>query len=378
MRLALKLTAVWVCLLVTTTEINWWNRAIPANLDFALIPLTSSILPPVFTITNDPNAFPAGLSCPPVTRTIHPPPWPYVTPDPGSSSEGGPPVYITYSSSASRGGGGGGGGGGSNPTCPNCKHGTRCIGLYCNAPGQLPSPDPDYGDPKNPENPYDPDDPYEPEDEQCTTQPYTSCETACIAGATPSTCSSSCSTSFTCSGEDISTIGTQTLAGWGTMEEEMWPTATPDAAYVSSVLAAVQSRLSSWYPKPTTTSTPPVPTGTMYSNLYRFYYWDCHTPFTNTRSYRVGKSSDGACGSRGNKLDESGRPYTGTTYDFCGISRELGDPYSGAGSSMCMPVEHTGGYCCSLADSSETTCRNEDDVECTVTAQYACTDRCNE
>lgn len=74
---------------VTTTEINFWNTAIPNSTNVTAIWLTTSILPPPFTITDNPDPLSQGVTHPPVTRTITPPPWPYSFSTPTSSS--GPP-----------------------------------------------------------------------------------------------------------------------------------------------------------------------------------------------------------------------------------------------------------------------------------------------
>ena len=75
------------CDLVTTTAINVWGLSVPADATITpfTFPLTSSVLPPPFIITNDRN--PENVLSalhPVVTRTITPPPFPWseFPPDP--------------------------------------------------------------------------------------------------------------------------------------------------------------------------------------------------------------------------------------------------------------------------------------------------------
>lgn len=75
---------------VTTTEIEVWAYTVydtrTASSIWSTFGVTPSIRPPNFTITNDPNPLSeSGVSHPPVTRTITPPPWPYSYTEPGAT-----------------------------------------------------------------------------------------------------------------------------------------------------------------------------------------------------------------------------------------------------------------------------------------------------
>jgi chitinase len=59
---------------VTTTEINFWNTAIEDSANITAIWVTTSILPPPFTIMDDPDPLSQGITHLPVARTITPPP----------------------------------------------------------------------------------------------------------------------------------------------------------------------------------------------------------------------------------------------------------------------------------------------------------------
>lgn len=83
---------------VTITEIPAWEYTVTdTNTDSTVTKtfyVTSSILPPPFTITNDPNPLSeSGVTHPPVTRTITPPPYPYSFTQPSSQ-----PTTTTSSS----------------------------------------------------------------------------------------------------------------------------------------------------------------------------------------------------------------------------------------------------------------------------------------
>lgn len=71
-----------------------WNWPVTdTNTKTAIYTLTSSILPPPFTVLDDPNPQrSSGVSHPPVTRTITPPPYPWP-----SSSRSGNPTTTTSS-----------------------------------------------------------------------------------------------------------------------------------------------------------------------------------------------------------------------------------------------------------------------------------------
>ena len=77
---------------VTTNQINLWNVHVPSGAKSSLISLTTSILPPPFTITDDrnPDGQP-GVTHPIVVRTITPPPWPYSTDVPDGENTGSHP-----------------------------------------------------------------------------------------------------------------------------------------------------------------------------------------------------------------------------------------------------------------------------------------------
>ncbi|KAL8946784.1 MAG: hypothetical protein Q9222_006862, partial [Ikaeria aurantiellina] len=75
---------------VTTNQIDVWNVNISAGVSSTIIYPTSSILPPPFTITDDPNPrHQSGVSHPPVHRTITPPPYPYSYSPPTFTPSGG-------------------------------------------------------------------------------------------------------------------------------------------------------------------------------------------------------------------------------------------------------------------------------------------------
>ncbi|KAL8664294.1 MAG: hypothetical protein Q9168_007929, partial [Polycauliona sp. 1 TL-2023] len=66
---------------VTTDQIDYWNVNVTDGVKQSLITATKSILPPPFTITDNPNPkSEQGVTHPPVVRTITPPPWPYYIP----------------------------------------------------------------------------------------------------------------------------------------------------------------------------------------------------------------------------------------------------------------------------------------------------------
>ncbi|ESZ89825.1 putative alpha-1,3-glucanase/mutanase [Sclerotinia borealis F-4128] len=220
---------------LTTDVIDFWNIPIDDADDKAsLILISTSILPPIVTITETS----AGTA---YDRTIHPPPWPYTQSTPTKkSSSSSPPPYVSYTSSAAK-----------SRCTSDC--GTRCIGLFCNLPclfDCVKIPDPDLWDPKDPDSPYSPSKtPYKPEDSKCTTTSASSCRTECLAASPTSTCSSSCSISYGCSVTSTSTLGTYTLAPFGYWTADSFDRASDsDAAYVSSVDAAITAQLEEWFP----------------------------------------------------------------------------------------------------------------------------------
>ena len=144
---------------VTTTTIEVWhytvsnsNSASTVNSSFYV---TSSIRLPPFTITNDlnPKSSP-GVSHPPVTRTITPPPYPYTftipgntqQPTPSATNTKNPAVFpiVTYKP---------------GPPGPICRSGCGkpCL-LFCVLPCLLDCVDRpfDFGNPKNPRPPARP------------------------------------------------------------------------------------------------------------------------------------------------------------------------------------------------------------------------------
>ncbi|KAL8713553.1 MAG: hypothetical protein Q9220_002415 [cf. Caloplaca sp. 1 TL-2023] len=75
---------------LTTNQIDVWNINISAGVSSTIIYPTSSILPPPFTITDDPNPrHQSGVTHPPVHRTITPPPYPYSYSPPTVTPTGG-------------------------------------------------------------------------------------------------------------------------------------------------------------------------------------------------------------------------------------------------------------------------------------------------
>jgi glucan 1,3-beta-glucosidase len=100
-----------------TTLIPVWNTEILGNVTSAIIWPTSSILPPPILVTDDPDPLSqSGVSHPPQTRTIYPPPFPYIT---TTSSHDPKLPPITYTSGPPK------------PTCHSgC--GSKCH-IWCHA-----------------------------------------------------------------------------------------------------------------------------------------------------------------------------------------------------------------------------------------------------
>lgn len=237
--------------------IPFWDVPIvdPAD-STSIIPLISSIIPPPVIITQTQAG---GTEVP---RTVHPPPSPYQTPSPTGqqSTEGQPPGSLTWTSHPS-----------TATACTSPRCGKRCVGLFCDFPCLLDcpkSPDPDWWDPTDPDDPWQ-SKPWEPEDEDCTTTTASSCGYECVASGTSTKCDSTCSLTYGCSATDAeSTLGTYTLAPYGSFYYESWNTAADDnAAYTSSVFSSVHSVLDSYfpdlYPKTTKTSAAPAPQPTL-------------------------------------------------------------------------------------------------------------------
>ncbi|KAL8681974.1 MAG: hypothetical protein Q9224_006813 [Gallowayella concinna] len=117
---------------MTTDQVDVWNVIITAGVTQSVITVTRSILPPPFTITDDPNPrSEQGVTHPPVHRTITPPPWPYVPPKPTSSKPGDIP-HVSHTSKA--------------PPGPTCKSGcgSKCK-YFCVGPCLLNCVDPPGG-----------------------------------------------------------------------------------------------------------------------------------------------------------------------------------------------------------------------------------------
>lgn len=143
---------------VTTTAINVWEYSVTGTDSASTVTssfyVTSSILPPPFVITDNPNPESSpGVSHPEVTRTITPPPYPYTFTIPGNNqadptSSNTPPAAIfpvvTF-----------------KPEVPGpiCKLGcgTPCL-IFCSHPCLLDCPDGDndFPDPINPKPPKPP------------------------------------------------------------------------------------------------------------------------------------------------------------------------------------------------------------------------------
>ncbi|CAJ2504363.1 Uu.00g117570.m01.CDS01 [Anthostomella pinea] len=142
---------------ITTTLIPAWSYTVtspvtgtPDPSEISTFYPTSSILPPQFIITDDPDPeSKPGVTHPPVTRTITPPPYPYsfTKPDPSDPTPHFP--VVTYKP---------------GPSGPLCKSGcgSPCI-IFCDYPCLLDCPDPGnyFPDPVDPDPPPKP----TPEDE---------------------------------------------------------------------------------------------------------------------------------------------------------------------------------------------------------------------
>lgn len=147
---------------VTTSLIDLWNVNVTVTETdtSSVFYITSSVLPPPFTITDEQNPrSQSGVTNPPVTRTIIPPPYPYLTTSPGSNHH--PP--LTWKP------------GPPGPTClTGCGHkcrlfcGLPCL-LSCSGGGN------DYNDPNDPDPPASPPKLTGPE-----TSPTSSCRTSTV------------------------------------------------------------------------------------------------------------------------------------------------------------------------------------------------------
>ena len=139
---------------VTTTVISAWEYTVTdpnsASTVTSFLYVTSSVLPPPFVITDNPNPETSpGINNPPVTRTITPPPYPYTfttsSNDDGNptSTSTGAAVFpiVTYKP------------GKPGPVCRSgC--GKPCL-IFCSHPCLLDCPDggDDFPDPVNPDPP---------------------------------------------------------------------------------------------------------------------------------------------------------------------------------------------------------------------------------
>ncbi|KAL8846305.1 MAG: hypothetical protein Q9221_008603 [Calogaya cf. arnoldii] len=219
---------------VITTAIDVWNiRLTGSDRPTSLaIDVTSSVSPPPFKITDDPNPEnKPGVKHPPVIRMITPPPFPHIQTlrDPNlpviNFKPGLPPA----------------------PCLINC--GRPCL-LFCNKPcliGCGPGTDfPGPNDPNPPPNPNkDPDDNDKESSSKCSTETASSCGVEC--NAKPSSCSTKCTTTTGCSVTDTTNSKTITTAPYALWTGETWST-NNDAGYISSQILAADSILDVEFP----------------------------------------------------------------------------------------------------------------------------------
>lgn len=200
---------------VTTSLINLWNVNITGTQTdtSSVFYITSSVLPPPFTITDDQNPrSQSGVTHPPATRTITPPPYPYSTTFPGSNDH--PP--LTWKP------------GPPSPRClVGCGHKCR---IFCHFPCFLSCPDGgnDFLDPNDP-NPPDGSQP-KPTGPTTgpTTEPTTSCTTSTVTDYFVS-CSSINPTSSSCTTTSSAvTSGCDVLATTKTTAGDTCPTVSQD------------------------------------------------------------------------------------------------------------------------------------------------------
>ncbi|KAL8651232.1 MAG: hypothetical protein Q9226_004788, partial [Calogaya cf. arnoldii] len=219
---------------VITTAIDVWNIRLtgserPTSL---AIDVTSSVSPPPFQITDDPNPEnKPGVKHPPVIRMITPPPFPYIQTlrDPNlpvMNFKPGPPGA---------------------PCLLNC--GRPCL-LFCNKPcliGCGPGTDfPGPNDPNPPPNPNkDPHDNNKESSSKCSTKTASLCGVEC--NAKPSSCSTKCTTTTGCSFTDTTNSKTITTAPYALWTGETWST-NNDAGYISSQILAADSILDMEFP----------------------------------------------------------------------------------------------------------------------------------
>ena len=233
---------------ITTDRIDLWNVNISSGVSSSLIYITSSISPPPFTITDDRNPWSQqGVTHPPQTRTITPPPYPYSTTSPGPQQN--PP--IAHRSGSPR-----------NPCKIGCGH--KCLGLFCHLPCLLDcisGPglgfyDPDDPDPEGPPTP-------EPEPSQPSPSP-TSCSESTVTDFWVS-CTSISSDSSSCTTTSSSLVtGCDVTASATTTGAESC--ATADAIEDQGEDGGAQNTASATITPPPNTSTP-APTATISCSL---------------------------------------------------------------------------------------------------------------
>lgn len=228
------------------TTIPVWNVPINSTVTNTTIYPFSSILPPTFVITDNPNPLnSSGVTHPANTRTIIPPPFPY------SSSKGTRDPHfpsITFIHGPPK------------PTClAGCGH--QCL-LFCSVPclldcgdsggnGQCPilegndAPDQliislhtDFPDSNDPDKPKDPE-----SSSECETATTSDCQTYCTA--TPSTCTSTCSSVVGCDVTGTDVASTITTAPIFSFSDETWGPLTDNTPQLESAAIGVISYLSS-------------------------------------------------------------------------------------------------------------------------------------
>ena len=190
---------------ITTDRIDLWTVNISCGVSSSLISITSSILPPPFTITDDRNPWSQqGVTHPLRTLTVTPPPYPYSTTSPGPQQH--PPIAHR-----------------SGTPGKYCKIGCghKCSGLFCHRPclfDCIPGPglgffDPDDPDPEGPPSP-------DPERSPEPSSSSTSCSKSIVIDywvscTTLSSDSSSCTTtnSSLVTGCDVTASATTSGAG---------------------------------------------------------------------------------------------------------------------------------------------------------------------
>jgi hypothetical protein len=315
----------------------------------------------VLWIVDDPDPLSDGVTHSPVSRTIHPPPWPWTIPSSTptvTSTEGSVPSSITWKSSSP------------GPTCTSTSCGHRCTGLFCHLPcvglGCL-NLDPDFIDFDDPKNPYGSKNPYTAEPEECTTTTASDCATSCVADTSTVSCDTSCSTIFACEATDTSVIGTQTLAPVASMYYEFWTSDAGDA-FTSSVYAAVQSELDADFPTTTTTTTTSSSTAPAATVAYDIYEWICDELETVT-TYNVGLASGTYCSARDNIISGN-LVAVGNTFSICGSTKTITSYDSKAGSYAIG----TTGLCSIYSDGDPGGCTSDDGASCLIYKRYTCTD----